>query len=430
MRSFNRLAAMVILVALTGCGGGGGGFSVSTTTVPSGIISTVAGSGTQSYSGEGAVATSAALNLPFGVTVDSSGNFYIADYSNNRVRLVPKATGTYFGTPMTAGNIYTIAGNGASGSSGDGTSATSAELNSPLALAIDSVGNVYIADEGNQKIRVLAKTSGTFFGVSMTPGNIYTVAGTGANTYSGDTGPALNATISGPSGLGFDSSGNLYIGDQGNNRIRVVAKTTGTYFGASMTAGNIYTVAGNVTGGGFSGDGAAATSAALSHPYAVAFDSLGNLYFADSMNNRIRVVANVTGTHFGVTMTAGNIYTITGTGAGGGMGSYSGDGGPATSAALYSPNGLAFDSSGNLYIGDQQNNRVRAIANSTGTYFGVSMVAGNIYTVSGTGTSGFSGDGALATSAKLATPSGLAIDSSGYLYIGDAGNERVRSVTP
>ncbi|MBF0456992.1 MAG: hypothetical protein HQK99_03755 [Nitrospirae bacterium] len=178
-------------------------------------------------------------------------------------------------------------------------------------------------------------------------GNIYTVAGNGSQSYAGDGGLATSATLNDPSGIAVDSIGNLYIADQSNHCIRVVAKVSGTYLGMAMTAGNIYTIAGNGSWG-YSGDGGAATSATLRSPSGVALDSIGNLYIADFGNNRIRVVANVTGTYLGVAMTAGNIYTV----AGNGNQSYAGDGGLASSASLYLPYCVAVDSVGNLYIAD------------------------------------------------------------------------------
>ena len=179
-----------------------------------------------------------------------------------------------------------------------------------------------------------------------------------------------------------------------------------------MTAGDIYTVAGNGTGG-YSGDGGPATSAELFDPAGVAVDGSGNLVIADALNNRVRVVAESTGTFYGVAMTAGDIYTVAGSGTGG----QSGDGGPATSAELNFPQGVAVDGSGNLVIADADNNRVRVVADSTGTFYGVAMTGGDIYTVAGIGTGGSSGDGGPATSAELNFPSGVALDGSGNLVI-------------
>ncbi len=285
------------------------------------------------------------------------------------------------------------------------------------------LGNLVIADAANNRVRVVAENSGTFYGVAMTAGDIYTVAGNGTGDYSGDGGPATSAELFDPAGVAVDGSGNLVIADALNWRVRVVADSTGTFYGIAMTAGDIYTVAGNGTGGQ-SGDGGPATSAELNYPQGVAVDSSGNLVIADADNNRVRVVADSTGTFYGVAMTAGDIYTVAGIGTGGS----SGDGGPATSAELNYPSGVAVDGSGNLVIADTDNNRVLVVAENSGTFYGVAMTAGDIYAVAGNGTGGYSGDGGPATSAQLAGPAGVAVDGSGNLVIADAFNKRIRVV--
>ncbi|SEL79515.1 S-layer homology domain-containing protein [Paenibacillus sp. OK003] len=333
------------------------------------IISTVAGTGVGGYSGDGGPATSAQLYFPRGVAVDSSGNLYIADVLNHRIRKVD-----------TSGNISTVAGTGVGGYSGDGESALVAQLNSPNGVAVDSMGDLYIGDSGNHRIRKVDKS-----------GNISTVAGTGVSGYSGDGGSATSAKMSSPNGVAIDNSGNLYIGDSGNNRVRKVD-----------TFGNISTVAG--TGeGGYAGDGGLATLAKLNNPAGIAVDSDGNLYISDLSNQRVRKVD-----------TSDNISTVAGTGVGG----FSGDGGPAILAKLNYANGVRVDSNGNLYIGDSGNNRIRKVDKS-----------GNISTIAGTGVSGYSGDGGSATSAQLKSPNGVAVDSSGNLYIADIGNNSIRKLT-
>ncbi len=391
-----------------------------------GDISTVAGNGSVGCSGDGSLATSADLNFPSGVGVDSSGNLVIADTDNNRVSVVAETSGTFYGVAMTAGDMYTVAGQAAvctGGYSGDGGLATSAQLDFPYDVAVDGSGNLVIADAANDRVRVVAETSGTFYGVAMTAGDIYTVAGNGTGGYSGDGGPATSAELFDPAGVAVDGSGNLVIADALNDRVRVVAETSGTFYGVAMTAGDIYTVAGSGTGGQ-SGDGGPATSAGLNYPQGVAVDGSGNLVIADADNNRVRVVADSTGTFYGVAMTAGDIYTVAGSGTGGS----SGDGDPATSAELNYPSRVAVDGSGNLVIADTDNNRVRVVANSTGTFYGIAMTAGDIYTVAGNGTGGYSGDGGPATSAELAGPAGVAVDGSGNLVIADAFNNRIRVV--
>jgi sugar lactone lactonase YvrE len=333
-------------------------------TAASGIITTVAGNGTQSYSGDGGAATSAELSGPSGVAVDSVGNLYIADAGNNLIRKVTAATGV----------ISTVAGHGGYGYSGDGGPATSGELSYPSGVAVDSSGNLYIADSYNSRIRL----------VSLATGIITTVAGNGAPSYSGDGGPATGAELNYPSDVAVDSSGNLYIADEPNERIRMVSSATGI----------ISTVAGNGSVSNV-GNGGPATSAAFNQPTSVAVDSSGNLYIADYNNQRIRLVNAATGI---ITTVAGN-----------GFQGYSGDGGAATNAELSGPAGVAVDSVGNLFIADELNQRIRRVSAATGI----------ITTVAGNGMYGYTGDGVSATSANLSYPIGVAVDSSGNLYIGN-----------
>lgn len=345
-----------------------------------GIISTLAGTGTLQYSGDGGAATSAEIADPNNLAVDGTGNIYIADTSNNRIREVNATTGI----------ITTVAGDGTMGYSGDGGPATSAEIAQPYGVALDSAGNLYIADSGNNRIRM----------VSTATGIITTVAGTGNFQYSGDGGPATSAEIAEPNGVTLDGAGNLYIADTGNNVIRKVSATTGI----------ITTVAGNGTSG-YSGDGGLATSAELNQPYSLAVDSAGDLYIADTQNNLVREVKAATGI----------ITTVAGNGPATG---YSGDGGPATSAALDAPGSVAFDSAGNMYIADTVNNRIREVSAATDI---ITTVVGN-GVGAGIGGGGSSGDGGPATSAELNQPGGIALDGSGNLYIADSGNSRIRGV--
>ncbi|BFH60104.1 NHL domain-containing protein [Paenibacillus azoreducens] len=332
-------------------------------------INTEAGIGINDYSGDGGPAASAGLNNPSGVAVDSTGNLYIADSSNHRVRKVD-----------TSGKISTIAGTGTGGYSGDGGPATSASLNNPYGLTIDSIGNLYISDYSNDCIRKVDIS-----------GKISTVAGGKGNGYSGDGGPATSAKLSYPDGVAVDSSGNLYIADKGNHRIRKVD-----------TMGTISTVAGTGVRG-YSGDEGNAASAQLGSPAGVAVDWVGNLYISDTFNHRVRKVD-----------TTGKISTIAGTDGPG----YWGDGVPATSAILNQPIGIAVDHGGNVYIADRSNSRIRKVDTS-----------GNISTIAGTGRYNYSGDGGPATSADLNCPYGMAIDRSGNLYIADVLNNRIRKLS-
>ena len=282
-----------------------------------GIISTVAGNGIRGYSGDSGQATAAELNYPSGITVDDSGNIFIADFYNYRIRKV-----------TTKGIIYTIAGDSTQGYSGDGGAATAAELSYPSGVALDAKGNIYIADMGNNRIRIVNKA-----------GVINTIAGNGNSGYSGDGGLATAAELNSPYGLTVDIFGNIYIADNLNNRIRKI-----------NNAGIISTIAGNGTAG-YSGDGIVATMAELYSPFGVSVDSLGDIYIADEINNRIRKINST-----------GIISTIAGNGTQG----YSGDGGPATAAEINSPPGVAVDASGNIYIADYGNQRVRKINSTVG----------------------------------------------------------------
>jgi len=226
--------------------------------------------------------TSTELSSPVDVKVDGAGNLVLADGGNARIRVVAAHTGSFYGTAMTAGHIYTVAGDGTTGYSGDGGPATSAEI-VPAAVALDAAGNVVIADFA--RVRVVAAQTGTFYGQAMKAGDIYTVAGDGNLGDSGDGGPATSAEIV-PRDVTADPAGNLVIAAQ--ERVRVVAVATGTFYGVAMTAGNIYTVAGNGSAG-YSGDGGPATSAEVDATAGVLVTSGGDLEFTD-INGRVRMV--------------------------------------------------------------------------------------------------------------------------------------------
>ncbi len=387
------------------------------------IISTVAGGGTYGYGGDGGPATAARLAFPRGVAVDAAGNLYIADAGNGHIRKVDAASGLISrvaggeigdGGPAVearlsspqgvavdgSGNLYiaegfnqrirkvdpagvisTVAGDGTYGYGGDGGPAAQAQLWDPRGLAVDAAGNLYIADRSNDRIRKVDPA-----------GVISTVAGDGAFGYGGDGGPAAQAQLRSPQGVAVDAAGNLYIADTGNNRIRKVDP-----------AGVISTVAGDGARG-YGGDGGPATLAQLYSPGSVAVDAAGNLYIADGLNQRIRKVDP-----------AGVISTVAGDGARG----YGGDGGPATQAQLQLPYGVAVDAAGNLYIADRSNQRIRKVD-----------PAGVISTVAGDGAYGYGGDGGPAAQAQLAFPEDVAVDAAGNLYIADRNNHRIRKVTP
>ncbi len=417
-------------VGITPCGVAAGsgrlyvadGLSVRRAVQTTGALAVVAGTGSSGPVGVGGLATKAALST-CGVAVDQAGNLLIADVGNDLIRAVATHPGTFYGQKMTGGHIYTVAGDGKQGFTGDRDRATDADLDSPSAVAADQSGNLVIADAGNERIRVVATHPGTFYGQKMTGGHIYTVAGDGKQGFTGDRDRATDADLDSPSAVAADQSGNLVIADAGNERIRVVAVRRGTFYGQRMTAGHIYTVAGN-GGFGYSGDQDRATKAQFSDPDDVVVDGAGNLVVADSDNDRVRVVANRTGTFYGRRMTAGDVYTVAGDGRGG----FTRDGGLATKSRLADPDGVAVDHSGNLVIADAGNDRVRVVANRTGTFYRQPMKAGRLYTVTGDGEAGRSGDGGPAAAAELGNPGDLIIDGAGNLVIADTGNNRIQVV--
>jgi secreted PhoX family phosphatase len=252
-----------------------------------GDIYTVAGDGTNGFTGDGGPGPSAWVSNPAEVTADAAGNLLIADAGNIRIRVVAAHTGTYYGQAMTAGDIYTVAGDGTRGFAGDGGLATSAELSSAKGIAVDSAGNLVIADTFNERIRVMAAKTGTYYGQAMTAGDIYTIAGDGTNGSAGDGGPATGAALNLPEGVTVDGAGNVVIADTYNGRIRMVAAQTRTFYGQAMTAGDIYTIAGGAASG--LGDGGLATKAELNAPQTVTVDGTG-LLIADTLDNRIRLV--------------------------------------------------------------------------------------------------------------------------------------------
>lgn len=350
----------------------------STALLAQGIITTVAGTGVQGYGGDGGPAARASFFLGVGISelevfshpaFDAQGNLYIPDVVNNRIRKIDRD-----------GNITTVAGNGIHGYSGEGVPASAAQLDWPHAVAFDAAGNLHIADTHNNRVRRVTAAGGT----------ITTVAGNGDHDFYGNGGRALSAAFDRPAGLAFDAASNLYISDQYNNQVRKVS-----------TAGIITAYAGNGDHA-FFGEGVPATEASLDFPAGLAVDAAGNLYIADQHNHRVRKVSP-----------SGTITTF----AGNGVPGFSGDGAVAVNAALNFPADVAVDSTGNVYIADQRNNRVRRVRPD-----------GVIQTVAGNGIQGYSGDGGPPLAAFLARPSGLAFDSQGSLFITDHYNNRIRKV--
>jgi hypothetical protein len=388
-------------------------------------MATAAGTGgTLGTGGNGGPGLSAAISDAKGVASDAAGNVYIADTGNSRVQEIAATSHTQWGIVMIAGDTYTVAGSatGVSGNSGDGGLATSALLSYPGGVAVDKAGDLFIADSYNDQVREVAAASG----------NITTVAGStaGAAGTSGDGGPATSALLNIPAGVAVDAAGNVYIADDANNRVQEISAAGGTHWGQPMTVGDIYTVAGSAAGTvGSSGDGGATASARLHGPAGVAADASGNVYIGDAGNNRVQEMAAVSGPRLGQSMTAGDMYTVAGSPAG--TYGFSGDGGPAAAALLASPESVAVDSSGDVFAADTYNNRVQEIAAVNGTQWGQSMTGGDIYTIAGSGTTwnqGSTGDGGLAGAALLDNPAGLGTDPSGSVYIADTGNNRIREV--
>jgi sugar lactone lactonase YvrE len=338
--------------------------------------------------------------------MNSRGQLLIADTINNRILQLESARGTISAKTGTIsdegydeGYIFTVVGTGARGFSGDRRHPRIATLNNPFGVAVDRDNNIFISDFANNRVRRVGERTGI----------ITTVAGDGAldqykdGAFKGDGGPGTSASLDRPKGVAVDGSGNVYIADSNNHRIRRVAAGTGVI---TTVAGDGYAERGvrinNWGKGRYGGDGGPATSASLNYPSGVALDASGNLFIADRSNHRIRRVAAGTGV----------ITTVAGTGALG----FSGDGGPATSALLRSPSGVAVDSSGNLFIADSENNRIRVVNAGTGI----------IATIAGNGTEGFGGDGGPAIRASLNDPIGLCVDTRGNVFILDTKNDRIR----
>jgi uncharacterized repeat protein (TIGR01451 family) len=333
-------------------------------------ISTVVGTGAAGYSGDGGPALSAEENFPVSAALDNNGNLYIDEIGNNCIRKVAPN-----------GIITTVAGTGTAGFSGDGGLAIDAMLNAPAGVAVDSQGNIFIAD-GNNRIRKVAPN-----------GIITTVAGTGIAGYSGDGGQATNAELNTPEFVRLDGYGNLFFTEPPNNIIRKVAAN-----------GIISTVAGNGTQG-HSGDGGPATSAELGNPNGLALDAAGNIYFSDTANSVIRRV----GTNGIITQVAGTPF----------VSGYTGDGGSANGAELNLPFGVDVDAAGDIFVADSANEAIREI-----------LADGIITTVAGNGNPGYSGDGGPATSAELFLPMGVDLGLAGKVYVLDSANCVTRLLTP
>jgi trimeric autotransporter adhesin len=336
------------------------------------IITTIAGKDTYGYSGDGGPATDAQLKGPYLISKNDT-QLCVCDALNHCIRKVNQITHI----------ISTIAGTGTPGYGGDNGMATDAKLQVPDGLCLDNVGNIYITDAGNNRIRK----------VNVATGKIVTIGGNGVAGDAGDGGPATDAEFYIPVGLHVDNSGNVYIADWGNNRVRKIASATGI----------ISTVIGTGVGG-YSGDGGLAINAEINRPVQLRSDTSGNFLLTEQNSHVVRKIDIATGI----------INTIAGTGSAG----YSGDGGPATNARLNQPAGVFVDRQNNIYVAEYGNGTIRRIDGATGI----------ITTVAGTGTTGFSGDGGPATDAKLFCTDVL-VDDDGNLIIADYENNRIRKVS-
>ena len=358
------LAAGTTVILLAG----GGSTALAARAAPAGgIISTVAGGVGGPGPGTG-ISLSDANAAPGGCSLSTvafaAGSLYIADGS---VRKVSARTGL----------LTTPAGTGAAGPLTLGGPAAAAPLGA-CGVAFDRAGNLVIADHLRRRIDVVPPRTGTFYGRAMTAGHLYPVAGDGAHGAGGSGVPATSTALNGPFDVAVDAAGNIVIADAGfrnpgpqiGSRVRVVAESTGTFYGQPMTAGDIYTVAGSVSGIGGSGDGGPAADAALgTFLLGIRVDAAGNLVLATVDNSRVRVVAAATGTFYGVSMTAGDIYSVAGGGTGG-----TANGIPAIQATLPDPGGVALDRAGNLLLSDAFDGLVRVVAARTGTFYGLSLI--------------------------------------------------------
>jgi len=330
-------------------------------------ITTFAGNGLAGFSGDGGPAAQAQIDRVVGLATDASGNVYLADENNHRLRKVD-----------VHGVITTLAGTGVAGFAGDGGPAQQAQLNHPTGVCVSPQGDIYVNDVANYRVRKISSA-----------GTITTVAGNGSNASSGDGGQATQASMMIAIRCAVDRQGNLYIVDQGAARVRKVD-----------AGGTISTFAGNGNQS-FSGDGGPATAAGLNNPTALAVDSAGNVFITDQFNQRIRKVD-----------ASGNISTVAGNGSLG----FTGDGGSPIQASFNYPGSIVVDSAGALYVVDTVNNRLRKVS------------GGVINTVAGTGAVGYGGDGGAASQAILNSPFAIALAANGSLYLGDTSNNRVRLI--
>jgi hypothetical protein len=427
-----------------------------TTAVGTGLFTFAMARGLAVSPQDGAPAAQTTVGYSCGLAVDQHGNVIYTDYDLGLVQVLATSSGTYFGRAMTTGHVYTIGGGGSSSyPAADGGPARSAQLAEPAGVTVDASGNVIFDDSDHSAIRLIAATSGSFYGQQVTAGDIYTVAGGhyGEGPFGVPaTSSALMLTDSGGEYPGIqpwpvvtvDHFGDIVIAEGGGNdgygAVAVVAAASGTFYGQPMTAGDIYVLAG---GGQHLGDGIPGQQAALCTPSGVGVDHAGNILVTDAYPgcHRVYVIAASTGQSYGRSMQAGYIYVIAGTGKGGSAG----NGGPARQAEFSGPEGVVIDSAGNIVLADgfntgygdsPENDWLRVIAEGDGNFYGRRMTVGNIYTISGQRGWSFFGDGGPAGRALFDTYSisnttidtGLAVDKAGDVAFSDMANRRVRFI--
>jgi NHL repeat len=378
---------------------------------------TLVGTGTPGFSGNDDRAVNSQLNSPAGIVEDASGDLYVADSGNCRVRELPAKTGISFGLHVNAGDLVTIAG---------GTCGDTSNYPEPSALAVNTAGDLFVAFGTANRVEVLPATNPGAFGTSMTVGKLMDVAGTGVAGYAGDGGSALRSELDDPTGLAVDTYGDLLISDTANCRLRLVAASSGNRFGLTVVKGHIYTVAGNGICGS-AGDGGPALEAELWDPGALAVDADGDVFVADQGNRTIRVLAAHPGTFFGVPLAANELGTVAGEGS---YGPYLVDGQSALGqiGELNFPSGLALDGEGNLYIADGDMHVIRFLPARATTLLGETAQPDNFYTAAGALSTGPQYTKTTWIQTRMIDPTGLAMSRSGQLVYSDSAADVVRQL--